>query len=46
MAGYDLNVVIDPKYHEEGKKFFGFIQNVARKYPVKLKYRTLKLGKF
>jgi len=46
MAGYDVNITIDPKFHKDGKKFFGFLQNVARKYSVNLRYRTVKSGKY
>lgn len=46
MAGYDLTLTIKPEWHEEAKKFLGFLKNVGKKYPVKISYKTLKNGEF
>lgn len=46
MAVYDLTIVVKPEHHENAKKFFEFLKNVAKKYPVNIKYRTIRKGKF
>lgn len=46
MAGYDLKININPEYHSNAIKFFEFIKNVSKKYPVSIKYRTINKGNF
>jgi len=46
MAGYDLEINIKPEYHDDAKKFFEFLKNVGKKYPVILKYRAVTKGSF
>ena len=48
MAGYDQIIKTKASYHKEGKKFFGFLQAVGRRYkrPVRINYRYLGRGRF
>lgn len=48
MAGYDQTIKIKAEYVLEGKKFFGFLQAVGRRYkrPIKINYRYLGRGRF
>jgi len=46
MAGYDLDITVKPEYHESAKKFFEFLKNVGKKYPVVIKYKTISEGSF
>ena len=44
MSGYDLEIDVDPSFHEDARNFVAFIQTVIRRLGVKLSYRTRKRG--
>lgn len=46
MAGYDLEINVKHEYYNDAKKFFEFLKNVGKKYPVNIKYRTISKGSF
>lgn len=46
MAGYDLTIRIQAQQDDEAKAFFRFLQAVGRRYPVRIKYRTIEPGHF
>ena len=46
MAGYDLELSTDARFHEESRDFLRFLQIVARKHRVQFKYRSLKQGSY
>lgn len=46
MAGYDLTVQVAPKMHFQAKAFINFLRNTAKKYPVRIAYRTIKPGDY
>ena len=46
MAGYDLEISVKHEYSNDAKKFFEFLKNVGKKYPVNLKYITISKGYF
>ena len=46
MAGYNLKIKIRSKFHQEAKSFLKFLQNIGKKYPIQITYRTIKLGEF
>jgi hypothetical protein len=48
MAGYDQTIIVRAVFEKEARKFFGFLQNIGRRYarPVRINYRYLKRGRF
>ena len=41
-----LHIQVDPQAHDYAKAFLGFLRNVGRKYPVRLRYRSVCTGHF
>jgi hypothetical protein len=46
MAGYDLTISVDPAVHEHAKVFLRFLQDVARRRQVSIRYRTVTPGDY
>jgi hypothetical protein len=46
MAGYDLDLKVKARFHAEAKAFLKFLQNIGRKYPVDIRYRSLRRGRY
>lgn len=46
MAGYDLTLKVAPKMHLQAKAFIDFLRNTAKKYPVRISYRTVASGQY
>lgn len=46
MAGYDLEVHVEADFDIEARAFFEFLRNVGRKYPVRIRYRTISPGRY
>ena len=46
MAGYDLDIKIKPKYHQDGKKLLEFIKRIGNNYPVYIRYRSVSKGEY
>ena len=42
MAGYDLEIQVEPRYHEEAKSFIGFLQKIGKDRGVRLKFKTVR----
>lgn len=46
MAGYSIDLYINPKFEQESKDFLEFMRKVGRKYPVTISYRKVNKEKY
>lgn len=46
MAGLEVVVSVDPAFREEATGFLEFLKKVARKFPVRVRYRSTAMGTF
>jgi hypothetical protein len=46
MFEYNLNIIINPSFHEDAKDFLRFLQKTSKRFPIKFHYRMRGLGKF
>lgn len=46
MAGYNLEIQVEPSRHEEAKSFIGFLQKIGKDRGVRIKFKTVRRGTF